>query len=59
MAALSAALHVHDLVPRDEVVVCLDHRHRGLGTGACGPDTLPRYRIGPGRYAFRLTLEAR
>jgi beta-galactosidase len=32
--------------------VHLDHKNRGVGTGACGPDTLPRYRIGGGRYRF-------
>ena len=40
----------------------LDHRHRGLGTFSCGPDTLAEYRIGPGRYRWSwrlLPLDAR
>ena len=45
-----------DLTPRDEVVVHLDVAQRGLGTGACGPDTLPQYRIGGGTYRWRWTL---
>jgi beta-galactosidase len=47
---LFAARHTPDLRPRDAVVVNLDVRQRGLGTASCGPDTLERYRIAPGRY---------
>ena len=49
---LFRAAHTCDLEPRPEVVVHLDRAHRGLGTASCGPDTLPRYRIKPGRYRF-------
>jgi len=55
-ADLTAATHDVELVRRDEVTVHVDHRHRGLGTLSCGPDTLPRYRIGPGRYRWRWSL---
>lgn len=54
---LFAASHTTDLVPRAEVIVNLDVRQRGLGTGSCGPDTLDRYRIGAGDY--RLDFEIR
>jgi beta-galactosidase len=36
--------------------VHLDVAHRGLGTASCGPDTLPRYRVGPGRYRWEWTI---
>ncbi|WP_372594788.1 glycoside hydrolase family 2 TIM barrel-domain containing protein [Actinotalea sp.] len=39
-----------DLVPGPRLVVHLDAAHRGIGTGACGPDVLPQYRVRPGRY---------
>jgi beta-galactosidase len=55
-ADLTAAAHDVDLVPRAETVVHVDHLHRGLGTLSCGPDTLPQYRIGPGRYRWRWRL---
>lgn len=29
---------------------------RGVGTGACGPDTLEQYRIKPGKYSLKLAL---
>jgi beta-galactosidase len=45
-----------DLDPRDEVVVHVDVGLRGVGTGACGPDTLPEYRVGGGTYRWRWTL---
>ncbi len=54
-ADLFAAAHTTDLTPRTEVIVNLDVRQRGLGTGSCGPDTLDRYRIGAGDY--RLDFE--
>ena len=47
---LFAATHTTDLTARTEVIVNLDVRQRGLGTGSCGPDTLERYRIGAGVY---------
>lgn len=53
---LGAAATTADLQPRDEVVVHLDVAMRGLGTGACGPDTLPGYRVGGGTYRWRWTL---
>jgi beta-galactosidase len=57
-ADLTAATHDVDLVARPEVIVHVDVAHRGLGTLSCGPDTLPRYRVGPGRYRFTWMLEA-
>ncbi|HTO58663.1 MAG TPA: hypothetical protein VMJ74_12745, partial [Pseudomonadales bacterium] len=49
---LYAARHTVDLTRNEAIDVHLDHRNRGVGTGACGPDTLPRYRIGNGAYEF-------
>ena len=51
---LTAATHAEDLQPESSsgVTMHLDVRHRGLGTLSCGPDTLPEYRIGPGRHRF-------
>jgi len=50
---LFAAFHAHELVPDDFVTLTLDWHQRGLGTRACGPDTLPQYRLAPGRsYRF-------
>jgi beta-galactosidase len=47
---LAAATHDVELTARPETVVQLDAAHRGLGTASCGPDTLPQYLVGPGRY---------
>ncbi|MBR1609263.1 MAG: DUF4981 domain-containing protein [Kiritimatiellae bacterium] len=47
---LDPARHVSELVPQPETTLYLDAATRGLGTGSCGPDTLPEYRIGPGVY---------
>ena len=53
---LFAARHEVDLAPRDELVVCLDAAHRGLGTASCGPDVLPEYRLPAGQYRFSYRL---
>jgi beta-galactosidase len=51
-ADLYAARSRLDLVRRPETIVHLDLWNRGLGTASCGPDTLPRYRIGAGTHRF-------
>jgi len=53
---LYQATHTHELEPRPEVFVHLDHRQRGLGGASCGPDTLPEYRIGTGTHRFGYRL---
>ena len=53
---LYKAQHTFELAERDEVFLTLDLKQRGLGTGACGPDTLDPYRITPGTYRFSYLL---
>jgi beta-galactosidase len=55
-ADLTAAAHADELVMRAATIVHLDHRHRGLGTLSCGPDTLEHYKIRPGTFAWTWTL---
>ena len=55
-ADLFAAKHTTDLQPRPEVYLNLDCVQRGLRTASCGPDTLPQYRIQPGRYALNCVI---
>jgi beta-galactosidase len=56
--ALFAARHPGDLTREDVVHLHVNARNRGLGTGSCGPDTLPQYRIGAGTYAFGIWMRA-
>ena len=59
-AALTAASNLADpglVDPSGTVDVHIDVAMRGLGTGACGPDTLPAYRVGPGRYRWGWRIE--
>jgi hypothetical protein len=53
---LAAANHWHELQPRPEVILHLDHLHAGLGTASCGPGTLPEYRIWPREFRWRIWL---
>lgn len=50
---LDAAAHLEDLPEVDDCWVWLDARHRGVGSGAVGPDVRPAHRIGPGTYEWR------
>ena len=53
---LEAARHVRDLEPDEFTHVHVDRAQRGVGTGACGPDTLPAWRVGPGVWSWRWSL---
>ena len=53
---LADAAHHDQLTPLPHSVLHLDAAHRGLGTASCGPDTLPRYLVGPGSYRWSWTL---
>jgi beta-galactosidase len=56
-ADLTAARHTSDLVPRDAVILNLDHAQRGLGTASCGPDTAARYRSKAGTHRFSYVIQ--
>jgi beta-galactosidase len=52
-----AARHTIDLEDtRGYYQLNLDAAQRGVGTGACGPDTLEPYRVRPGLFSMRLSL---
>ena len=49
---LTVATDRLDLQHRAETAVNFDVARRGVGTASCGPDTLPRFRVAPGRYRW-------
>jgi beta-galactosidase len=53
---LDAAAHLEELPPRDHAYVWIDARHRGVGSGAVGPDVSTPHRVGPGlhRWSYRI-----
>jgi beta-galactosidase len=55
-ADLNDAETLAELQPRATTEVHIDVGMRGLGTGACGPDALPKYRLSGGTYHFRWEL---
>ena len=55
-ADLTAAMHTTDLVPRQEIILNLDHRMRGLGTGLF-VDTLPEYQLNEAEYEFSFYIK--
>ncbi len=56
---LFAARHRHELARQKFITVYLDLAQRGVGTGSCGPDTLPEYEVLPGEYRFAFSLQMR
>ncbi|TVR09938.1 MAG: beta-galactosidase [Planctomycetota bacterium] len=55
-AVVSAARHTTDLSWSSSPILSLDVAQRGLGTGSCGPETLPEYRISAGEHHLRYRL---
>ena len=53
---LYKAHHTHELNPKQEVYLNIDIFQRGVGTGACGPDTTHPYIIGSGTYRFSFRM---
>ncbi len=53
---ITAATTIAELRSRPMIEVHVDDSVRGLGTGACGPDTLPAHRVGPGTHQWSWTL---
>ncbi len=58
-ADIDMAKHPFELerMRREEVIVRLDWRHHGLGTGSCGPKTLDEYALKSGPFEFEIWLE--
>lgn len=56
---VAAADHPYKLhkKKREEVVLRLDAAHHGLGTGSCGPKTLPEYALYPKPFEFVVLLQ--
>jgi beta-galactosidase len=50
------ARNIHRVIPRKEVVLCVDAVHMGLGGASCGPGPMEQYRLTPGPIRMRYTL---
>ncbi len=48
--------HTHELAPREDITLCLDHKQLGLGNASCGPGVLKEYLVKPEACDFGLTL---
>jgi len=58
-ADLDGSRHPYELYKRkkEETIVRLDWAHHGLGTGSCGPPTLPKYQLKSERFEYEILLE--
>ena len=55
---LTAATHTNELNRIDEIVLNIDHKVSGVGSGSCGPQTLEQYQIKPEQTSFTIRLRA-
>jgi beta-galactosidase/beta-glucuronidase len=53
---LTQAKHTDEVAWEADPWLYIDYAHTGLGSYACGPDTLPQYRLHPQPYQFRIRL---
>ena len=53
---LADATHNVFVEESGNTVVTIDAIQRGVGTASCGPDTLAKYRIKPGKYSWSWTV---
>ena len=49
---IDEAKHPYELVPEEGIVLHIDMAQHGLGTGSCGPETLPQYSLYPEPFEF-------
>ncbi|TDZ54969.1 Evolved beta-galactosidase subunit alpha [Colletotrichum trifolii] len=56
---LDECVHPYELHKRkrEDTVVRLDWQHHGLGTGSCGPATLPQYELRSKDFEFEILLD--
>ncbi|MEN6575241.1 MAG: glycoside hydrolase family 2 TIM barrel-domain containing protein [Phycisphaerales bacterium] len=52
------AKHIDKVVPRDEVYLCIDAAHMGLGGASCGPRPMNKYILNAGPARFRYSLRS-
>lgn len=53
---LDKAEHIHELTPREDIILCLDARQLGLGNGSCGPGVIEKYKLHPKPVNFSFSL---
>ncbi len=56
---LTQASHINELLWEDAPYLYIDAAQTGLGSNACGPDTLAEYRLSPKGYQFDFLLFVR
>jgi beta-galactosidase len=52
------ASHLEELARSQDCYLWIDARHRGVGSGACGPDTAAAHRVEPGSYTWSYRVRA-
>ncbi len=53
---LTATTHDVDLAESDDVVLCIDHAHAGVGSNSCGPVLDPAHRVDAESYLLDFTF---
>lgn len=54
---LTAKKHNFELNKCENTVLCIDYRMSGVGSNACGPELLPKYRMNEDKFTFAFDME--
>ena len=54
---LTEKKHNFELVPAENMILCLDYAQNGIGSNSCGPELLGKYRLDQKNFVFQLTLK--
>ena len=53
---LTKVMHNHELIPEDQLILCVDAKMSGIGSHSCGPELLEKYQILDEQFTFDFAL---
>lgn len=54
---LTKVKHNHELIAEDRLVLCIDGKMSGIGSGSCGPQLLEKYQVRDEQFTFDFALK--
>ena len=53
---LERTKHDYELLPTQQIIVCLDYMQSGVGSNSCGPDLIQKYRLDCAEFQFTIDI---
>ncbi|MBQ7095392.1 MAG: DUF4981 domain-containing protein [Clostridia bacterium] len=54
---LAMVMHDHELIAEDRLILCIDGKMSGIGSGSCGPQLLEKYQVPDEQFTFDFALK--